>query len=265
MKKVGIIGLGLIGGSIAKKLKQVGYPIFTVKSNSSDVQKAKKWIDRVFPTLEALIKEVDLLILATPLKTIIPLAKKIKATHPLLVIDVGSVKSEIVKEFEKLSRGSLEFLSTHPMAGTEKKGFEASDPNLFKEAPWIVVPHKKNRSEIEPFIRLFGAKPIRMSAKEHDKKVALVSHLPMILSKALWDFVNEEDPTSIDVAGPSFQCMTRLAKGNQELFADILEMNQQNIRKVLKEWIKALRKKSFEKNLYKTRKHRTKCIKRNKN
>lgn len=236
-QKVGIIGLGLIGGSIAKVLKEKGYYVATVKSKSPDIAKAKKMIDRVFPTLDELAAEVDLLILATPLSAILPIAREIKADHPLLVIDVGSVKGAIVKEFAKLTKGPVEFLSTHPMAGTEKSGFNASDPNLFKDAPWIIVPHKKNKAKLEGWIRLFGAKPIVMSADEHDRKAALISHLPALISKALLDFVEKKDPDSIKIAGPGFRSMTRLAKGNPELMEEIYQFNKKNIDTLWKEWV----------------------------
>jgi prephenate dehydrogenase len=236
-QKVGIIGLGLIGGSIAKVLKGKGYYVATVKSKSPDIVKAKKIVDRVFPTLDALAAEVDLLILATPLSAILPIAREIKTDHPLLVIDVGSVKGAIVKEFSKLTKGSLEFLSTHPMAGTEKSGFDASDPHLFKEAPWIIVPHKKNKAKIADWIKLFGAKPIVMSADEHDKKVALISHLPAMISKTLLDFIEKKDPESIKIGGPGFKSMTRLARGNHELMDEIHAFNQINIDHLWEEWI----------------------------
>lgn len=204
-QKVGIIGLGLIGGSIAKALKQKGCYVATVKSKSPDVAKAKKIIDRVFPSIEALTHEVDLLVIATPLSSIIPIARQISSDHPLLVIDVGSVKGPIAKEFAKLTKGQVEFLATHPMAGTEKSGFDAADPDLFKEAPWIIVPHRKNKAKLEKWIEIFGAKPVVMTAQEHDRKVAMISHLPGLISKILWDFVQEKDPKSVKIAGPSFK------------------------------------------------------------
>lgn len=236
-QKVGIIGLGLIGGSIAKALKREGYYVATVKSKSPDVAKAKNTIDRVFPTLDALVQEVDLLILATPLSTILPIARQIKADHPLLVIDVGSVKGPIVKEFAKLTKGKVEFLSTHPMAGTEKSGFAAADPDLFKGAKWILVPHKKNKAKIEPWIQLFGATPIIMSAEEHDRKTALISHLPALISMALLDFVQEMDPESLEIAGPGFRSMTRLALGNHQLMDEIYAFNKKNLNKLWHEWL----------------------------
>lgn len=199
----------------------------------------------MFPTLKALLREIDLLIIATPLSSIIPIARKVQSDLPLLVIDVGSVKGQIVKEFYKLTKGPVEFLSTHPMAGTEKKGFDHADPNLFQDAPWILVPHKKNKAKIEPFIRLLGAKPIIMQAGEHDQKAALISHLPSLLSKALWDFVHKKDPDSLRIAGPSFRSMTRLAQGNQDLIKEIEIFNKKTLKALWSEWVKFIHKKYY--------------------
>jgi len=241
-QKVGVIGLGLIGGSIAKVLKEKGYYVATVKSKSPDIAKAKNILDKVFSDLESLVKEVDLIIIATPLTAILPLARKIKSNRPLLVIDVGSVKGAIVEEFAKLTKGPVEFLSTHPMAGSEKSGFDASDPNLFKGAPWIIVPHKKNKTKLASWIQLFGAKPIVMTAEEHDRKTALISHLPALISKALLEFVQEKDAESLKIAGPGFRSMTRLANGNKQLTDEIEAFNQKNLAPLWKEWIHFLKR-----------------------
>lgn len=244
-KKVGIIGLGLIGGSIAKRLKANGCEVYTVKSKSLDVERAKKWVKKVFSALDELVQEIDLLVIATPLSQIIPIAKKIKATRPLLIVDVGSVKEQIVKEFCKLTRKNVEFFSTHPMAGSEKKGFEASDADLFEKAPWIVTPHRKNRTSLDAWIRSLGAKPISMSAKEHDEKMALISHLPTLISILLLKFAKIQDPKSLRIAGPGFKSMTRLALGNQELIKDFFKSNAKNIQILQRKWLKFIRDQSI--------------------
>jgi prephenate dehydrogenase len=123
------------------------------------------------------------------------------------------------------------------MAGTEKSGFDASEPDLFKGAPWIVVPHKKNKADLDAWIRLFGAKPILMNAADHDRKTALISHLPALISKALLDFVQKMDPECLQIAGPGFRSMTRLAKGNPELMKEISSFNKKNLETFWKEWI----------------------------
>lgn len=242
-KKVGIIGLGLIGGSIAKRLKINGCDVYTIKSK--DTETAKKWVKKAFLKLDDLLQEIDLLVIATPLSQIIPIAKKIKAKRPLLVIDVGSVKGQIANEFSKLTKGNLEFLATHPMAGSEKRGFKASEPDLFEGAPWIVTPHRKNKTSIDAWIRSLGASPVTMSAKEHDEKMALISHLPTLISILLLQFVKTQDPKSIDIAGPGFKSMTRLAIGNPELIKDFFKMNIKNIQVVNHKWLKFIKDQSI--------------------
>lgn len=240
-QKVGIIGLGLIGGSIALRLKQKGYTLYSLKSKSPDLKKAKKVLTKVYSDIDALANASDLLIIATPLSSILPIARTIHVKKKLLVIDVGSVKAMIAKEFETLSTGPVEFLATHPIAGTEKQGFESANPNLFEGAFWAIVPHKKNRAKIKQWIRLFGAKPIVLTAKEHDKKMALISHLPALISEALLTFAQKKDPESLKLSGPGFRSMTRLARGNRQLLDEMKALNQKNLRPLYKEWLQFLK------------------------
>ena len=226
--KIGIIGLGLMGGSIFKALQ-----------GTREILSGPDVLSR--------LSEIDLLILAVPISAIFDLAEKIAQQKRFLVVcDIGSVKNEIAKRFEELSHGSIEFVATHPMAGKEESGFDASDPALFQGAPWVITPHKKNSEEalqaIEELILLLGAHPIRMPADLHDKKAALISHMPYILSKALLQFVTEEDPQSLDMAGPGFRSMIRLSKDNPILRSEIAKYNKTNIQAMMKKFMKFLEK-----------------------
>lgn len=226
--KIGIIGLGLMGGSILKGLE------------------GKKEIITENDLLERL-DEIDALILAIPISAILEIGErltKLQLTRPLIVFDIGSVKEEIASRFEAWSNGKVEFVATHPMAGKEQSGFAFSDANLFKGAPWIITPHKKNTEEtllaVEEIIELLGALSQRMDAKTHDKRAALVSHLPYIISKTLLQFVTEEDSQSLEMAGPGFKSMTRLSRDNPILHAEIGIYNKKNIKAALKKFIAIL-------------------------
>ena len=227
-RKIGIIGLGLMGGSILKGLE-------------GKIEVVQGDLDR--------LDEIDVLLLAVPISAILEIGEKISKlplARPLVVIDVGSVKGEIAHCFEKWTKGPLQFVATHPMAGKEQSGFEHSDPKLFQGATWVVTPHKKNSEatllDVEAIIRLLGAHPIRMEAEIHDKRAALVSHVPYILSKALLHFVAEDDPQSIEMAGPGFKSMTRLGKDNPALHEEIGIYNRKNIKPTLKKLIAFLEK-----------------------
>lgn len=244
IEHVTIVGLGLIGGSIAKALKKKG----GVQLASLRVE--EKLLDHVFPSWEKVMAWSDLIILATPLSTIPSLAQEIAACAPskcTRVIDVGSVKGKIVSLFEELSKDTIEFLSTHPMAGSEKSGFENSTATLFENRPWAIIPHAKNRentqNEIRSLIESMGGKPLILNAKEHDAQAALISHLPACISAALLDFVSLENPESLKLAGPGLESMTRLARNTSGLNQEINQENRKEILPLWDKWISYLQKR----------------------
>lgn len=223
-KKIGIIGMGLMGGSIFKKLKETG----------TDV-------------VSGFEPGCDAVILAVPLSAVVDCAKELKAQgEAVVVIDIGSVKSGIAKEFEKLTDDNMEFVGTHPMAGKESSGFDHSSADLFAGAPWIVTPHAKNKKatldKVEKLIRALGAHPLEMDADIHDKRAALISHLPYLISSALLNFVSETDPQALEMAGPGFKSMTRLAKDSAAMHSEIMRLNGSNIKSALEQYLHVLEK-----------------------
>lgn len=240
--KIGILGLGLIGGSIAKALKEKmsGIDIASLERNCPDLQEAvsQKVVDHVFPSWKAFLAWSELVIIATPLPTLCPLAIEIaRRGHKMLVIDVSSVKKEIVPCFEALTTEDLEFFSTHPMAGKEMQGFKSSQADLFQDCCWILSPHSKNTDKaiktLQNLIITLGAKPVCISPEKHDRQAALVSHLPALLSRLLMRFVQSTDPESLELAGPGFKSMTRLSRDNPEMQSQIMALNQEEIAKQL--------------------------------
>lgn len=258
--KIGILGLGLIGGSIARaiKAKKPKSKIFTLfRKNDKDIQEAKeeKCLDKIFKNLKELLNEVEILIIATPIEVIIPLARKVAKesnfSKKILVIDVGSTKEKIVREFEKLNKENIDFLGTHPMAGSEKQGFSFSSPLLFLNHSWIITPHRKNKKEnvrkVENLVKFLGAKPLKATAKEHDLKVAYASHLVFLISRFLFAF--EDKKGVLPFTGTGFKSVTRLASSNPEMHFQILNQNKRNIKRALRDFLKFLnKKKNFEKN-----------------
>lgn len=252
-RHIGIIGIGLMGGSICKgiKMKDPSIAISTLNLESEDNSLAKEggWIDQVYSTIGDLIQNSELIILASPISTIIQWAEEIKlhsVPHKkVIVIDIASVKGKIVEVFENLSCTNIEYLSTHPMAGKEKKGFANSKATLFVNRSWIIVPHNKNSSigieSIGELIRFLGAKPISLEAKVHDNQAALVSHLPSILSKSYYDFVCSIEPSSLMISGPGFHTFTRLAHDNHEMREEIANYNQQIIHDCLNQWLERIK------------------------
>ncbi len=186
-----------------------------------------------------------MVILASPLSTLSQLALEIKRFCPpgktLLVIDVGSVKKAVFPAFETLTDNQIEFLSTHPMAGKERWGFAHSDESLFHSCSWILSPHSKNQKisiqKIVKLIELMGGKPVVLSPQKHDEQVALVSHLPALVSRLLLKFVEAKDPEALKIAGPGFESMTRLARDNPVLYQEIGALNKEELMKQFGEWL----------------------------
>lgn len=253
-KRTAIIGWGLIGGSIGKFIhaKNRKTRLSALERDCTDLAQAKEEgiVDDLYFTLEDLVEDVDLIILAVPIRDIIPIAHQIaKAaagrTKPLIVMDVGSVKTEITKAFETFCSSRVEFVATHPMAGSEKQGFAFSDATLFYQAPWIITPHSRNEEKsivnIRKAVAFFGAEPIIMEAGVHDKQTALISHLPGKISSAFLNFVEKSDKTCLTIAGPGFKSFTRLAHSNPAMRQDISQANRVWMAHFLEEW------KDFEK------------------
>ena len=255
INNISVIGMGLIGGSIVKawKGKRPEAKFASLRGDYADLQLATTWIDHQFDSWKELIAWSDLIRLAAPLSMLSDLAIEISRHAPkdkrVLIIDVGSVKKSIVSTFERITTDNVEFLSTHPMAGKEKWGFAHSEPSLFENRPWIVVPHTKNRDEsvktITAWIKLLGAEPILMSSEKHDQQTALVSHLPALISRLLLQFVESEDEDALKIAGPCFHSTTRVARDNPQLWKEINALNEEEIGKLLAKWLKFIKEKSI--------------------
>jgi prephenate dehydrogenase len=160
---------------------------------------------------------------------------------------VGSVKQPFSSLFEQLSGDNIEFLSTHPMAGKETWGFSQSEENLFQDCSWIICPHQNNRPQtLEQFsalIEIFGAQPIFLSAQKHDEQVALISHLPALISRLLLRFVETQCPEALAIAGPGFKSMTRLARDNPRLQKEMVQFNQAQLDQQFYRWLGFVKEK----------------------
>lgn len=223
--RIGVVGLGLMGGSIFKALK--------LKNPSQTIFSSEK--------VEDLVSGCDLIILATPISTIEALSLRIAACQtPVIVIDIASVKGRVVDCFERLSQNGIEFVGTHPMSGTEKRGFANSQATMFVGNPWVVTPHKNNTEgtleRVEAFIRYLGSDPVVLDAAVHDSQAALISHVPGLLARSFLAFVRASDPESLTISGPGFRSFTRLAHDNGEMMAEMIATNRKNIQNLLKQW-----------------------------
>lgn len=253
IKQIAIIGLGLIGGSIAKALKEKGYKIIGITKNPKTIKLAlkEKAINKGYTKLNLQsLKNIDLIFICTPLHLITTCLNKIsksKLKKGVIITDTGSTKSEICKHAARHATGtSLQFfIGGHPMAGTEKSGFSAAQKDLFKNCAWILTPVNKNNqllTAIKTIVKKTGAKPIITNPEKHDKAVALVSHLPLLASIGLCQTVKESNFRELasTVASSGFQDSTRIAGGNPKMNSNLLISNLPILKKLLPVYIKEL-------------------------
>ncbi len=191
MLKIGVVGLGLIGGSIEQRLK--AYPDkYEILSVSESQQREYKLED---------LAEADIVFLCGPQSQIIKYLERIakivlasgkestvpeteRAFAKTIITDVASTKMPVCNKAQEL--GLKNFIGGHPMAGTEKQGFDSSFPQLFEGAKWILTETNSSTQDLEKLIREdFGSSLVIMDPDTHDKSVALVSHLPLVLSLAI--------------------------------------------------------------------------------
>lgn len=260
IKRIAIIGLGLIGGSLAKVLKNK-YEIVGVSKSKSTIQKAlkQKIINKGYIDLNKnTLSGVDLIFICTPLSLITQKIKELSKVldHEVIVTDVGSTKSEICNFARKSLPSNITFIGGHPMAGNEFSGIEYADKELFKNTAWILTPiknHKSSIKKLESVIKVTRAKVLISNPKEHDEAVALISHLPILLSSSLCKLLlgikNKKLKTLAEkLASSGFRDTTRIAGGNPQLNFDLIASNKTQISKFLPSYINEIKKLSGLKN-----------------
>lgn len=255
IRTIGVIGIGLIGASLLKDIKnhqpQINRLGYSLGHELVIVQKQ----NLIKPgDLQKLIDESDLIFISTPISDVIKTADIIysqkKSTKRLLVTDVASVKSDISNHFNMLNskKSKTKFISSHPMGGSEKTGYDHSRGGLFRQKPWIICNDDKVDIQMldkyEQFIKkVCGPRTVYLNADVHDKYIAAISHFILDISSMLFDFVSNKHPESLKLAGDSFISTTRLASDNPEMLASININNIKNIKPVAKEFIRFMEKK----------------------
>ncbi len=236
METVAIIGVGLIGGSFGLALKSAGFRgrIVGVSSPQTLEKALRRGAIDEGAALEKAVPQADLIYLAGPIHAILETIPALDglARPGALATDAGSTKRRICEAGSRL-RGAL-FLGGHPMAGKEKRGVEEAEAELFRGRPWLLTPSRREDLETPAareflgWIERIGAEPRVMTPEEHDRTVALSSHLPQMLSTALAAAL-EENPGVERAAGPGLVDMTRLALSGWDIWRDILETNRDEI------------------------------------
>ena len=247
-----IVGIGLIGGSMAITLKEKGFAdkVIGVDANESHCEKALTLglVDEIAELEEAVLKS-DLIILSTPINAAEALLPAImKLVKKQVLMDVGSIKKTICESADKNpNRGR--FVATHPMWGTEYSGPEAAVKGAFEGKATVICSKEDSDAEavalVEKVYGLLGMHLVYMNAVDHDVHVAYVSHISHITSFALANTVLEKEKEGdaiFELASGGFESTVRLAKSNPAMWVPIFMQNKENVLDVLNEHIAQLRK-----------------------
>jgi prephenate dehydrogenase len=254
-RRITIVGLGLMGGSLALAFRRAGFRGKLVGvSRPESLAEARRLgaIDEGFgyEELAAGAAQADLVILATPIHQILA-QLEVLGRAPLapgaLVTDVGSTKREVLAAAERALGARVHFIGGHPMAGSEKRGMAAADPFLFENAYYVLTPQEGTPpGEVDRLAELVGrtgARVVVLTAEEHDRIAAAISHLPQLLAVALVNSLEELGPLrdhALRLAAGGFRDMTRIASSPFPVWRDILATNRTWVSKDLSAFRAAL-------------------------
>lgn len=241
--RVAIIGTGLIGASVGLGLaaqKDRKFEIVGADRDRAHTNEAKKIgaIDRAVGSLEEAVTGTGLIIIAVPVSGVRHTLKEIgpMVMPGAIITDTASTKAQVMAWADEFLPPTINFIGGHPLAGREKSGPGAASADLFKGANWAITPSPRASEQavsvILGLIEVLGATPIYIDAAEHDQYAAAVSHVPILLSVALFrmlrDSVGWEDASLL--AGPAFRDLTRLASGDPTMSTDIMATNREAVR-----------------------------------
>ena len=254
---IGIIGLGLMGGSLAMGLKGKCARIIGFDSHLPTLELAlsKRIIDQsgnfVLPAPDAQAqvsgataetKRIDILILATPVSTIIDILQQLPSimSHPCIIMDLGSTKRNIVQAMSVLPN-NFDPVGGHPICGKEKLGLENADADLYQDAPFVITQLERTtqraKSAAEEVVSALGANLVEMTDEEHDRVFASTSHMPFLLSSALASSVPQE---FAPFTGSGFRSTTRIAGTPSHMMMGILKSNRENVLQAIQEFRNSL-------------------------
>ncbi|HVZ81400.1 MAG TPA: prephenate dehydrogenase [bacterium] len=253
--KVAIIGVGLLGGSIALGLrKRGGFRLVGWNHRASSRKKAAKLLP-VATSFEEAVKDSDIVLLCAHSSAIGEELRRIPAISKrrVLIMDVSSVKGGIVAAARNVPGIARHFVPCHPMAGKERSGPAHADADLYRGKTLFITPLRGTPRALvrkaEAFWRILGALPCKLDPERHDRVVAMTSHLPHLLASAMMALYGEKggNPAFARAIGSGFRDFTRIAGGNPTMWRDIVEMNHKEIERALRGYKRILG--SMERNL----------------
>jgi len=246
-KKIAIIGVGLIGGSIglAAKERKLAREVVGICRRESSRRRAeeKGAVDWATCDLTKGLAGADFIIIATPVGIAVETAEKVckNVTWDSILIDVGSTKEMVVKKIDEMVPRNIDFVGTHPMAGSEKSGVSSAEAKLFDESICIITKTRRTKPgavrKVKKFWESLGAGCIVMTPESHDKHIASISHLPHLVAFTLLRAVK---PESLRYAANGFKDTTRIGASDPLMWHDIFMSNKKALLMAVGSYKKAL-------------------------
>ena len=242
-----IIGMGLIGSSIARVIKQkkISEKVFAIDNNKTTINLTKDLniVDEIFENLQNFSEQVDLIFICTPLSSYKNIFKELNTfiQTPTLITDVGSTKVSVINDFKsEIDNDKISFLPAHPIAGLEKSGPQYGFAELFDNRYCIVTPINSNDNFIEPISSIwksFGMTVEIMEAERHDRVLAMTSHIPQLIAYSVvgtaTELENQMKDEVIKYSAAGFRDFTRLAGSDPIMWRDVYEKNKDAVLEML--------------------------------
>lgn len=252
-QKILIVGLGLIGGSIAMNVsKKQDVFVIGMDQDVETVNMALKQgvIHQASQNFHSVVQEVDVCILATPISITIKYLEELKTIdfeNHILITDVSSVKNKVLEAANQLYHPNVSFVGGHPMAGSHKQGYTAAKPHLFENAIYVLTPSVHANGEEAEFLKELlsetGARFLTFSTSEHDEMTAVISHFPHLIASSLVHQAREwqdTHPYIEHLAAGGFKDITRIASSNPKLWQDIFFQNRNLLIGMLDDWMEEM-------------------------
>ncbi|MFC4557381.1 prephenate dehydrogenase [Virgibacillus kekensis] len=249
-KTVFIIGLGLIGGSLAKSIRETGechIVGFDTNQDTLEFARMNEIIHEIAIDIPQAAKRADLIILGTPITETVRLIKELDQlplNHDVIVTDVSSVKRPVLEAANTISNKHIKFIGGHPMAGSHKKGIKAAKGHLFENAIYVLTPAEqcddKHVGILKNTLKETKSNFVLLHVTEHDEMTGVVSHFPHLVASALvhqakkWQ---DTHPYIPKLAAGGFRDITRIASSNPDLWQDIFHHNREKMIQLIDDWI----------------------------
>lgn len=252
IQRLAIVGLGLLGGSVAKAARAHGLAreIVGIGRDPGKLAPALAdgMVDRTTTDLPAGLAGADFVVLATPVATIERLLPAVwaAADAEALLTDVGSTKRDIVRLAQRLAADRpLQFVGSHPMSGSEQSGYAEARADLFRDSTVIVTPTDASEPRAVKGVSAFwegvgASRIVILDPEAHDRAVAAISHLPHLVACALVDALRQADPNAADLAARGFKDTTRIAAGDPTVWTEIFLANRGALGAVTREFLRSL-------------------------